>query len=264
MNNLRARTIMVEDQPVRFYEHIGENTFLPPLVFLHGWRSSSRVWELTLRAFKEGGFTFYLIDLPGFGESDLPKEVFSIDKYAAVVEACIKRLGLLDPVLIGHSFGGRIGIKIAAKEKKILSKLVLVDAAGIRVEKGLTWKKILAKTVKPIFLLFPLEGLRRRIYQQLGAEDYLATPKLKETFVRIIEEDLRELLPKISCPTLIIWGDRDTETPLSVAHTMERRIPNSTLVIFEGAGHTSFLDEPGRFGQEIVAFIKKTSNEKES
>lgn len=264
MDDLRTRTIIIGDQPVRFYEHVGENRFFPSIIFLHGWRSSSSAWGPTLRFFKDAGFSFYLIDLPGFGGSDTPARPFSIDDYAALVEAFIERLGLLSVILIGHSFGGRIGIKISSRKGNKIDKLVLVDAAGIRRKKGTSWKKIVAKIVKPIFTLFPLESLRRRIYVRLGAEDYLATPELKQTFVNIIEENLEPLLPRITCPTLIIWGERDNETPLSMAYTMEREISNSELVVFEGVGHMSFVEKPEQFGRDVVEFAKQKHNEDES
>lgn len=260
MENLRTRTILIGDQPVRFYEHVGENSFLPPLVFLHGWRSSSRSWEPTLRFFREAGLSFYLLDLPGFGESSLPERPFSVGDYAAIIEAFIERIGLLSVILVGHSFGGRIGIKMASKEGNRCSKLVLVDAAGIRPDTGISWKKILAKVVKPIFLVLPLESLRRRIYERLGAEDYLATPELKQTFLKVVQEDLEPSLKYISCPTLIVWGEKDSSTPLSMAHTMEREIPRARLVVLEAAGHMSFQDEPHMFGEAVVEFVKEKSN----
>jgi len=115
--------------------------------------------------------------------------------------------------------------------------------------------KVIAKLVKPIFKLPFMSPLRVKIYQSMGADDYVATPKLKQTFINIINENLIILLPKIKIPTLLIWGDKDKDTPLEYARIIEQKIIGSKLVILKGAGHFSFLDKKDEFIEKIVSFI---------
>src|SRR6185369_2751570 len=154
------------------------------------------------------------------------------------------------------SFGGRIGIVLATQFPKKLQKLVLVDAAGIRTPiRRRSLIRFLAKLMKPMFALPYMDTVRTRLYHALGAEDYLATPELQETFKLVIEEDLRPLLPDVSQETLLVWGANDTDTPLSFAHTMEEAIPHSRLTVLAGAGHFSFLDAPEAFNRLLIEFL---------
>ncbi|MFA6551596.1 MAG: alpha/beta hydrolase, partial [Patescibacteria group bacterium] len=201
-------------------------------------------------------YNIYALDFPGFGQSDTPKNNFYLKDYADTVESFIKKNNLENIIIIGHSFGGSIGIKIAADNPKYLKKLALVDSAGIRKNSKINIKKIIAKILKPIFKLSFLKSTRVKIYQAMGAEDYLATPQLQKTFVNIVAEDLTVLLPKIKVPVLLVWGENDKDTPIEHARVMEREIPNAKLIIFEGAGHFSFLDKEDEFINNLQKFLE--------
>jgi pimeloyl-ACP methyl ester carboxylesterase len=166
-------------------------------------------------------------------------------------------LELKNVIIVGHSFGGRVGIKLASEHPELISKLVLVDSAGFASKA--TKKKfyrIIAKIVKPIFKPKTMQGLRRKIYQKIGAEDYLATPELQTTFVNIVTEDLTADMADIRLPTLVIWGRNDKDTPVRQGERMYATIFNSQLVILEHAGHFSFIDQPQRFAEVLKKFIK--------
>jgi pimeloyl-ACP methyl ester carboxylesterase len=222
----------------------GERT----VIFLHGWRSQKEVWSGVVSRIKDERLRIYSVDLPGFGRSPVPKNSWTVGDYAEMVKGFIEKLGLKNIVIVGHSFGGRVGIKLAAKYPSIISKLVLVDAAGFTMTGA---KKsamgFAAKIVKPFFRPKFMQGLRKYIYRAIGAEDYLATPNLQQTFINTVNEDLSADMEKISCPTLIITGENDKDTPVEYGQKMNNIIHNSKFIILPGAGHFSFLDKPQEF-----------------
>ncbi len=197
------------------------------------------------------------MDLPGFGQSQVSKVPMTVGNYAEVVEEFIKKLDLKNVIIVGHSFGGRVGIKLSSKYPILVSKLVLVDSAGFAMDQD---KKIImnkaAKIIKPLFQPGFMQGLRKMIYKKIGSEDYLATPELQETFVNVVSEDLSEDMVKIKCPTLIINGENDNDTPVRFGELMESLIHNAKFVILPNAGHFSFLDKPAQFTQLLTDFIK--------
>lgn len=228
------------------------------VIFLHGWRSEGAIWKATAELMKYDNLALYALDLPGFGASAVPKKALSIDDYADIVLEFIKKFKLEKVILVGHSFGGRISIKIATTHPELIDKVILVDSAGLNLSSGkTTTRKVFARLFGPFFKPKFMQGLRRRIYRKMGAEDYISTPYLKETYLKTIKEDLRDCLPKIILPTLIIWGAKDTETPLKFADIMNKEIKNSEKVIFPGAGHFSFLDCPQEFANQLIKFIIK-------
>ncbi len=231
------------------------------LVFLHGWRSEGAVWLPIINALvreDQGKKRIYALDLPGFGKSETPPRSFNLGDYSEILVQFIKTLKLDSVCLIGHSFGGRVAIKLAASRPDLVQKLFLADSAGIRkksLKRGLL--KAAAKTVKPIFRLPPLQSLRKKIYRLIGAEDYVMTPELKEVFLKTINEDLTPILPKIKQRTLVIWGDQDKETPLKFGRLMVKQIPRAKLEVIKGAGHNSFIDEPDGFLRVLKDFLNE-------
>ena len=228
------------------------------VVFLHGWGSSKEAWQGIEAQLKTSGQAILLLDLPGFGASPLSKRDLSIADYAALVAGFVKKQGLAKVSIVGHSFGGRIGIKLAARYPQLVAKLVLVDSAGFAM--GSKQKKIYAmaaRLVRPVFKPAFMAGLRKSIYQALGAEDYLATPALQKTFIKAVGEDLAEDMKKIACPTLVVFGEKDTDTPVEFGERMHKLIAGSELRVLAGAGHYSFLDKPEEFSLLLKGFISK-------
>lgn len=231
-----------------------------PLVLMHGWgcrletvRSIATTAALTHHV--------YNIDLPGFGESTEPDEVWGVDDYTRLLEKFVNKLGLVSPVLIGHSFGGRISILYASRNE--VSKVILVDSAGIKPRRPLRYyiKVYSYKLSKRLVrMVMTREAAERRIEQmrnKRGSADYnSATPRMKAILSKAVNEDLTDRLPLIKAPTLLVWGDKDTATPISDARKMEKLVPDAGLVVFEGAGHYSFLDNPVQFRAVLDSFLR--------
>ncbi|MCL5009272.1 MAG: alpha/beta hydrolase [Patescibacteria group bacterium] len=226
------------------------------IVFLHGWGSSKEAWQGIEAQLKTTDQAILALDLPGFGASPLSKQDLSIADYAAIVAGFVKKQGLAKVNMVGHSFGGRIGIKLAAQYPELVAKLVLVDSAGFAMNSA---KKsgygFAARLVRPFFKPASMQGLRKWVYKLIGAGDYLATPALQKTFIKAVGEDLAEDMKKIACPTLIVFGDKDTDTPLGFAERMHKLIAGSELRVLAGAGHYSFLDKPEEFALLLKEFI---------
>jgi len=230
----------------------------PPVLVLHGWGASiETVYPIVTGL--EGAATVHALDLPGFGESELPPEPWGVEEYQAFVAEFMDALSIERATVIGHSNGGRIAIRMAATEPARVERLVLVDSAGIRPKRTLRWYRrvAMAKLGKHAARLLgaPGERLRDALVGRAGSTDYLAAGEMRPTLVRLVNSDLREHMPNVNVPTLLIWGSNDTDTPLSSAREMERLIPDAGLVVLEGAGHYSYLDEPARFARIVSHFI---------
>ena len=243
--------IVVDNQLIKF-DVAGSGKVT--IIFLHGWRSESSVWKNVVDKLPANEFRSYLIDLPGFGSSPAPKTVFGIENYAKLVYNFAEKQGIKTAIIVGHSFGGRVGILLASKYPDLIKKLVLVDSAGIKKE--YPGREKIAKIVKPLFKPKFMHSLRKKIYKQIGSEDYVATSEMTETYIKVIDQDLTPELSKIIQPTLLIWGHDDMATPISDAKIINEKIKNSKLEILENAGHFSFLDQPEKFSEILEKFIK--------
>lgn len=231
------------------------------VVLLHGW-GCDHTTLASVRKLLERKMHVFSFDLPGFGKTQEPEEVWGIERYTQFTEEAFKALGIENPVLLGHSFGGRISILFSSRNK--VNKVILVDAAGVRPRHSLKWHfKVysykLAKRVYP--LLLGKEKAQERIDRaraKRGSSDYNnAPPMMRAILSKCVNEDLCRVMPVIKAPTLLIWGEEDAATPLADAKKMERLIPDAGLVSFPGCGHYSFLDNPGGFRAVINSFLQK-------
>ncbi len=229
------------------------------IVFLHGWRSNAAVWRPLIDCLETGIRTFYSLDLPGFGMSEMPKEDLALSDYADIVTGFVETVcPESNVVLVGHSFGARIAVKIAARHPKQLSKLVVIGSGGALMHQTeRTAKKIIAKLVKPFFRARFMQPIRKRIYAHIGAEDYVEAPELKETFIKIVGEDIAPLFPRVTAETLVIWGEKDDMAPLAYGKRMAAEIPNARLAVVKDAGHYCFVEKPEECARLIDAFVKE-------
>jgi pimeloyl-ACP methyl ester carboxylesterase len=230
----------------------------PPVLVLHGWGASIEAVYPIVTGLAPVA-TVYALDLPGFGESELPPRPWGVEDYQVFVAAFMDELAIEAPTIVGHSNGGRIAIRMAATEPTRASRLVLVDSAGIRPKRTLRYYRRvgMAKIGKYAARLLgsPGERLRERLVGRAASADYLAAGEMRPTLVRLVNADLRTFLPEIAVPTLLVWGSQDTDTPLSNGREMERLIPDAGLVVLEGAGHFSYLDQPTRFARIVTHFV---------
>ncbi|GFN36285.1 alpha/beta fold hydrolase [Tepidimicrobium xylanilyticum] len=231
------------------------------ILVLHGWGANISTVLPIINLLKPY-FRVYAVDLPGFGESDKPKEVFGSEDYARILKEFIDKMGVKKIVLIGHSFGGKLSILLGIKYPEIIDKIVLINSAGLVPKRGLKYyiKVYGFKTLKflynIIFFWANKEEKREKFYKRFGSTDYReADGIMRKILVRVVNEDFKEILKEIKSPTLLIWGDKDTATPLYMGKIMESQIPDSGLVILEGAGHYSYLDDFNRFAIILKAFL---------
>ena len=232
-----------------------------PVILMHGWGCDHSTVASIPRCL-DGGMKVVNIDLPGHGKSDEPAAVWGIEEFTRLVERFISLLKLDTPSLIGHSFGGRISILLASRNK--VHKVVLVDAAGIKPRRkpSYYWKVYSFKLMKKFLLLIYGEKKCNAKIEEMrgkkGSADYRnSSPMMRAIMSKCVNEDLKGVMPAISAPTLLIWGEDDTATPLSDAKTMERLIPDAGLVSFQKCGHYSFLDNPVGFKAVLREFFKK-------
>lgn len=220
------------------------------ILILQGWGTTMDVYDC-IAAWLSPKYSIYQINLPGFGSSTEPRKPWNVYSYADFVLKFIKAMNIDRISLIGHSYGGRIIIKLLAREDIDVSvdKVVLIDSAGVKAR--LTVKKAAkVRVYKLMKKAFNIGIINKLFKEQIdswrskqGSADYrAASPMMKKCMVLAINEDLTNLLPKIKQEVLLIWGDKDTATPLSDAKLMEKSIPHNGLVVLEGAGHYSFLD----------------------
>jgi UDP-N-acetylmuramoyl-tripeptide--D-alanyl-D-alanine ligase len=240
------------------YRESGQDTGRAPVVVLHGWgASSAAVWSI--RRCLEGEYRVVAPDLPGFGASDPPPDAWGSEEYAALVRVLLAERGIRRATFIGHSFGGKLALVLAATTPELVERLVVVNSAGIRPRRGPTYRARVAafKAARWAGQALPLRApLQEWFGRRFGSEDYRQAGVLRGTLVRVVNEDLRSLLPRVGAPTLLIWGERDDATPLSDGQLMERLIPDAGLVIFPGAGHFAYADDPGRFCRVVSHFLK--------
>ncbi len=230
------------------------------IVLMHGWGCDHKIWA-GLRSHLEGkGHRVVALDFPGFGSEPEPPTPWGIDDYARWFEAFLAERGIAQPVLVGHSFGGRVAIVHASRHR--VGKVVLVDAAGVKPRRGASyyikvWSFKALRRLAPIVLgRRKADALVERRRAAAGSADYnAASPVMRGTLSRVVNEDLRRHMPAIEAPTLLIWGEKDTATPVADARTMERLIPDAGLVVFDGAGHYSFLDRPAQFAAVLDSFL---------
>ncbi|GAB6107602.1 alpha/beta fold hydrolase [Fusibacter bizertensis] len=230
-----------------------------PIVLLHGWGTSLETFMPLFNDLSKS-YDVTVLDFPGFGESSEPTTPWDLDDYAKMTMHFIEAMGIKMPSLLGHSFGGRVSIKLS--QLMPLSQIILVNSAGIKPKRKANYfirvygyKLFRTVASLPFFkwlLKEPLEAYR----ELYSSSDYKqASPIMKQVLSKVVNEDLKSILPNITSPVLLVWGDQDTSTPLEDAKIMESLIPDSGLVVFEGAGHFSYVEQPSRFLTIIKTFL---------
>ena len=227
------------------------------VLILEGWGTNTDVYA-PIAALLSQKYTVYTLDFPGFGQSEEPKDVWDVGAYADFTADFIRHLGLESVCLIGHSFGGRVIFKLYEDRLPCkVERIVLIDSAGVRPAD--TFKKKVRraryKFCRKILEIFAPGKVEEYRLKKSSADYRAASPLMREVLKKTVNEDLRHLFPKVSAPTLLVWGKNDTATPLSDAKIMEKEIPDAGLVTLEG-GHYSFLDSPGLFARVMTSFFK--------
>lgn len=234
------------------------------VVILQGWGTDLGVYDSVANSINEK-YRVVQFDFPGFGGSDEPNEPWNVDAYADFFCSFMTKLGIDKATLIGHSYGGRVIIKLATRKDLpfFINNIVLIDSAGVMPKRSFVQKmkvkryKLLKRflNLKLTYCLFPelIDDWKSR----QGSADYRnASPMMRQCLVMAVNEDLTNLLPQISQETLLIWGDKDTATPIADANKMNELIPNSGLAVIPGTGHFSFLEQPMIFRNIMRSYFK--------
>ena len=250
-------TVSVQGRTVAYIDTDPENAAgKPTVLFLHGWGAPAETYRLMI----DHVATYCRVvapDLPGFGGSAEPETPWCVDDYVRWTVDFAAALNLAEVILMNHSFGGRISIKLLAQRPLPfhVKKAVFMDAAGILPKRGLKYY-YKVYTYKAMKKLLPKVAAKRQ--GKVGSSDYRnASPLMRQTMVKCINEDLTHLLKDNPVSTLLIWGSADTATPLSDGQKMEKLIPDAGLVVLEGAGHFAFAQQWGLCSRVLDSFLKE-------
>ncbi len=251
--------ITIDDINVN-YEVYGEGK---PVLLLHGWgaciNSMAPIWQ-----FLKNKRKVFVLDFPGeSGESDVPKFPWGVPEYAAFTKKFIEQNNIEGCDVIAHSFGGRVAIYLASEYESLFDKIVLTDAAGVKSK--ISFKKVVRQKMFKlgVFFLKTFTAKNKRddllkVYRNKhSSSDYkaLKSDVMRETFKKVIALDLTSNLRLIKNSTLLIWGENDLDTPLYMAHVMNKNIPDSGVVVIKNAGHFSYIDNPKQYNAVIDNFL---------
>ncbi|TLM69762.1 MAG: alpha/beta hydrolase [Actinobacteria bacterium] len=231
----------------------------PAVVLLHGWGGCIASMGPLANALRDE-YTVVSVDLPGFGASAQPAETWGSADYARCIAVLLRELGH-ERVLavVGHSFGGKVALHLALQEPGAVGSLVLVGTPAVRlplspkVRRRIARVKFAKKLAKR--LPGPLRAAVDRRMARLGSDDYRAAGSMRDTLVRSVNEDMRDLLGGVSVPTLLVWGAADVAAPPEIGRIMESEIAGSGLVVLDGSGHFPYLDEPLKFNAVLRSFL---------
>ncbi|MBA3868793.1 MAG: alpha/beta hydrolase [Anaerolineae bacterium] len=234
-----------------------------PVVMLHGWGSNLKLVTPLAEKLAPMGYKCYVPDLPGFGQTSAPNVGWSVHEYVKWVMDYADVQGLDQFYLFGHSLGGRLGLVLGAENGDRIIKMALSNAAGIRPRPSTSgqWRlksyRLALNTLKSIGLKPQAEQLRNWYSERYGSADYKAAKgTMRETLIKVVNEDLLPFAAQIKPSTLLFWGDKDEETPLWQGQLLEKTIPDAGLVVWEGAGHYSYLERAADTARVMDHFFK--------
>ena len=205
------------------------------VVLLHGWGQNIEMMKPLGDNLQD--FRVTILDFPGFGESSMADHALTIYDYVEVLEELLKELKVKNPIVMGHSFGGRVAIVYSSRND--VDKLVLFGAPCVRHER----KSLKEKVLKGLKKLPGMNKFGEYMKKHIGSEDYRnASPIMRETLVNTVNEDLSEYAKKIKCPTLLIWGTSDTQAPIEEAKELETLLEDGALIELPGLTHYAYLE----------------------
>ena len=243
-----------------YYEKYGDAD--KTIIILPGWGDTRKTFNYMI-SFLEKYFTIYIVDYPGFGNTQFPNSDLTIYDYSNLIYDWIKDLELKDPILLGHSFGGRIISVLLGYYKYHFSNIILLNSAGIKPKKTIK-KKIRGCSYK--FLRFMGKILPKKLkikwynylFKKFASTDYQnLNENMRNTFKNIVNEDLSFYIKNIEARTLLIWGEKDDATSVKDGYYMNRLIKNSELIVLKDIGHFSYLEKPNLINCIIYEQLKE-------
>lgn len=224
--------IKVKDINVNYIQY-GEGK---DIILLHGWGQNIEMMK-PIGDNLCNNYKITIIDFPGFGESDEPKEAWDITDYSLLIEELVKLLKIKKPIIMGHSFGGRVAIRYSSNNP--IEKLILFGSPCIREKEHLSLK---VKMLKKLKTLPGMDKLGETMKKYIGSRDYkAASPMMRKILVNTVNEDLSIYARQIEEPTLLIWGEQDTEAPLKDAKDLEKIMIDAGLIVLPGT-HYAYLE----------------------
>ncbi len=239
---------------------IGEGA---PMLMVHGWGASVETLYPLAARLSQLGYRCLMLDLPGFGESAEPAQAWHVRDYVKFCLAFLDAHDVQCAHYFGHSLGGRIGLMLAAEHPERINKMTLSNSAGIKPEPGIGQRLRLGlvrrarNSLQKIGAKSTAENLRKLYNEHFGSADFVrASPIMRGTLVKIVEQDLLEYARRAPQPTVLIWGDADEETPLWMGRELENALPDAALIVHPGAGHYAYLDFPERTASIMNALFR--------
>lgn len=224
----------------------GDNT----LVLLHGWGQNIDMMKPIGNKFKKNNRVI-IIDLPGFGMSEEPTYVWNLKDYVICVKELLDKLEVEKPILIGHSFGGKISLLYASMYE--VEKLILFGSPFKQEIKELSMKTKILKSLKKVPLINKLEGFAKK---HIGSTDYKqASETMRKIMVEHVNLDITEEVKKINAPTILVWGTMDQAVPIERAYELEKLIKDAAVIPYEGCSHYAYLERIDQTNNIIKNFI---------
>lgn len=247
------------------YVAFGSDNAQHIILALHGWGASADLIAPLATRLAPKGFRIIAPDLPGFGESAPPESVWNVYDYADHVLQFTNALSLNRVHLFGHSFGGRLSLVLGAQYPERIISIALANSAGVPprrdsiVQARTSLYKGVRDGLKAIGFSSLSERLRAWYVDRYASADYKSAGVLRESFVKIVNENLLAHAARIKAPTLLIWGAKDEDTPLWQGQKLQATIPNAGIVVYDDAGHYSYLDRLGDVATTLDYFYKHST-----
>lgn len=243
-----VKNMLINDVKIN-YERYNEGGN-DPLIFLHGWGQNIEMMSPIAKPFIEN-HDVIIIDLPGFGKSEEPKQAWNVNDYVEMLHTIIQNLKLKNVSLIGHSYGGKICLLYASKYE--VKKLVLLASPYKKEIKKESLKLKTLRTLKKVPGLNKLENFAKK---HIGSTDYKnASPIMRETLVNTVNLDITEEAKKVKAPTLLIWGTNDEAVNIDEAYELENIMKDAGLVVYEGLSHYAYLEDLGKTINVLKSFL---------
>lgn len=232
-----------------------------PVLLLHGWGGQLESMDPIANALAQQ-FAITSIDFPGHGESSLPPRPWRVSDFLDLTLKLMDRFALERPGIVAHSFGGRVTIKLAAAHPVRAGRLLFTAGAGVipPATLGKRFRRLIGSTAGKLRSVAPeavVEKVGNKLFPYLASRDYKNAGELRETLSLVVAEDLTSYLDQIRSKCLLVWGDQDQDTPLYCGETMKRLIPDSELVVFQGAGHFPYIDQMNKFNMLALKFFRE-------
>lgn len=231
-----------------------------PIIVLHGWGLNGEVYSGLSQLLKREGFTVFIPDLPGFGKEPLRSPTMILDDYVDFIDEFLNANKIVKPIIIGHSFGGRVALKYAFKYPQKVTKLVFTGAPVIRSR---VFKRKISRIVSiagGLLIRFlpktTKDFLRKLLYFSIGEWDYYNAGPLKQVFKNIISEDLVFYAKNVKTPVLLVWGEKDKVVPVSDIEKIAKIIPHASFSIAKDASHKLPYEKPVEFFKAIKPFLQ--------